>query len=77
MAIPDADERLLALDDGLTRLAREDAVAARVVELRHFAGLNHEKVAETLAISIYQARQKWEYARAWLRRDMRGQEAKS
>src|SRR4051812_43268307 len=33
------DEPLLALDAALTRLAAEDAVAARVVELRHFVGL--------------------------------------
>jgi hypothetical protein len=38
-----------------------------VVELRHFAGLGHEGVAEALAITVYQARQKWTYARAWLR----------
>ncbi len=62
-----ADDHLLALDDALTRLAAEDAVAARVVELRHFAGLGHEQVAATLGITVYQARQKWTYARAWLR----------
>src|SRR5262245_17867016 len=59
-------ERLLALDQALTHLAAEDAIAARVVELRHFAGLSHEGVAETLQITVYQARQKWTYARAWL-----------
>ena len=58
---------LLALDEALTRLAEEDAVAARVVSLRHFAGLGHEDVASTLGITVYQARQKWTYARAWLR----------
>ncbi|MBL8866724.1 MAG: sigma-70 family RNA polymerase sigma factor [Gemmataceae bacterium] len=63
----DPDERLLALDDALTRLAAEDELAARVVELRHFAGLGHEGVAETLGITVYLARQKWTYARAWLR----------
>ena len=31
------DDELLALDDALTRLAVEDAVAAKVVELHHFA----------------------------------------
>ena len=40
--------------------------AARVVELRHFAGLGHEEVAAALGITVYQARQKWTYARAWL-----------
>jgi RNA polymerase sigma factor (TIGR02999 family) len=63
----DPDEQLLALDEALTRLAAEDPVAARVVELRHFAGLGHEQVAAALGVSVYEARQKWTYARAWLR----------
>jgi RNA polymerase sigma factor (TIGR02999 family) len=62
------DDDLLALDEALTRLAAEDAVAAKVVELRHFAGLGHEEVATTLGITVYLARQKWTYARAWLRK---------
>jgi RNA polymerase sigma factor (TIGR02999 family) len=62
-----ADEDLLALDEALGQLAAEDALAARVVELRHFAGLGHEQTADVLGITVYQARQKWAYARAWLR----------
>jgi RNA polymerase sigma factor (TIGR02999 family) len=62
-----ADEQLLALDAALNRLAAEDAVAARVVELRHFAGLGHDQVAVALGVTVYLARQKWTYARAWLR----------
>jgi RNA polymerase sigma factor (TIGR02999 family) len=61
------DEELLALDEALTRLAAEDPMAARVVELHHFAGLGHEAVAAVLGITVYVARQKWTYARAWLR----------
>ena len=61
------DESLLALDEALTRLAAEDPVAAKVVELRRFAGLGHETVAEVLGVSVYLARQKWAYARAWLK----------
>jgi RNA polymerase sigma factor (TIGR02999 family) len=64
---PTADERLLALDDALTQLAAEDQELARTVELRHFGGLGHEQVAAVLGISVYEARQKWTYARAWLR----------
>jgi RNA polymerase sigma factor (TIGR02999 family) len=63
----DPDDRLLALDDALTRLAAEDPVAARVVELRHFTGAGHDAVAAALGITVYAARQKWTYARAWLR----------
>jgi RNA polymerase sigma factor (TIGR02999 family) len=63
---PTPDDRLLALDEALTRLAEEDALAARVVELHHFAGLGHEEVAAALQITVYRARQKWTYAQAWL-----------
>jgi RNA polymerase sigma factor (TIGR02999 family) len=74
VALPDvpaqpevADEHLLALDEALTRLAAEDAVAARVVELRHFAGLSIEDAAATLGLSRATAYRHWTYARAWLR----------
>ena len=64
---PTSNGNLLALDEAMKRLAEEDPVAAKVVEVRHFAGLGHEQVAEALNITVYQARQKWTYARAWLR----------
>ena len=63
---PNEDDRLLALDEALTKLAREDPQTARVVELRQFAGLGHEDIAAALGITVYQARQTWTYARAWL-----------
>ena len=62
-----ADEQLLALDQALTRLAAEDPVAARVVELRHFAGLSIEEAAAALGLSRAAAYRHWTYARAWLR----------
>jgi RNA polymerase sigma factor (TIGR02999 family) len=68
LAEPDvADEKLLALDAALTRLAAEDRVAAQVVELRHFAGLSIEDAATTLGLSRAAAYRHWTYARAWLR----------
>jgi RNA polymerase sigma factor (TIGR02999 family) len=74
VALPDvpaepevADEKLLALDAALTRLAAEDLVAARVVELRHFAGLSIEDAAAALGLSRATAYRHWTYARAWLR----------
>jgi RNA polymerase sigma factor (TIGR02999 family) len=66
LPLPMADNLLIALDEALTELAEEDPQAAQVVEMHHFAGLNHEVVAQTLGITVYQARQKWTYARAWL-----------
>jgi RNA polymerase sigma factor (TIGR02999 family) len=64
---PTPEDDLLALHDALEKLAGEAPLAARVVELRHFAGLGHEQIASVLGITVYQARQQWTFARAWLR----------
>jgi RNA polymerase sigma factor (TIGR02999 family) len=70
VAREDDESRVLALDDALTRLAAEDRQAAKVVEMHHFGGLSHEIVAESLGLTVYRVRQKWTYARAWLRDDL-------
>jgi len=67
VADSDADARLLYLDDALTRLATIDPLAAKVVELHHFAELTQEVASAALGISDYQFRQKWCFARAWLK----------
>jgi len=60
-------EEILALDEALTHLASEDAVAAQVVHLHYFAGVSIEEAAEMLGISRASAYRQWNYARAWLR----------
>jgi RNA polymerase sigma factor (TIGR02999 family) len=62
--LPSGD--LLALDEALTRLAECDAQAAEVVQLRFFAGLSQQQVADVLGISRRTADRTWAYARAWL-----------
>ena len=64
IAEPVEDDRLLALDAALDALADRDATAAKVVELHHFAGLSHDRVAETLGITVYEAPRLWTFARA-------------
>jgi RNA polymerase sigma factor (TIGR02999 family) len=61
---------LLALDAALTRLADEDPQAARLVQLRHFAGLSVPEAAQVLGISPRTADRVWAYARAWLHREV-------
>src|SRR5579864_7275136 len=56
VAAPNPDDRLLALDEALTQLASVDPLAARVVEMHHFAGMSHEQVAAALDVSVYLAR---------------------
>jgi RNA polymerase sigma factor (TIGR02999 family) len=60
-------DRILDLDDALTRLAAEDPPAARLVTLHVFGGLSVEEVAECVGVSRSTAYEQWTYARAWLR----------
>lgn len=60
------DERLLAIDEALDRLAEEDSQAAELVKLRFFAGFSITEAAEILGMSRSNAYAQWAYARAWL-----------
>jgi RNA polymerase sigma factor (TIGR02999 family) len=71
----DADERLTRLDHALEELARHDARAAQVVELRFFGGLTMEAVAEALGLSPSTAKRDWRYAQAFLRRRLEAPDA--
>jgi len=64
-AVLPADD-LLALDDALELLAREDPVKAELVKLRCFAGLSHQEAAEVLGVSRATADRYWAYAKSWL-----------
>src|SRR5262249_9191551 len=60
-------DHLLAIDEALTRLADEDQQAARLIQLRYFAGLSIEEAAEVVGISRSAAYAHWSYARVRLR----------
>jgi RNA polymerase sigma factor (TIGR02999 family) len=75
LAAPEPAEDLLALDAALDRLAAKDPVKARLVTLRHFAGLTIAEAAETLGISTTTANRYWAYARAWLHQEIAGDAA--
>jgi RNA polymerase sigma factor (TIGR02999 family) len=60
------DERLMELHDALDRLAAEEPTAARIVEVRVFAGLSVEEAATALGLSRAAAYREWAFARAWL-----------
>jgi RNA polymerase sigma factor (TIGR02999 family) len=75
VAAPESDEELLALDAALVRLAEQDPVKAKLVDLRYFAGLTGDQAAQILGVSASTADRHWVYARAWLRREVLGGEA--
>jgi RNA polymerase sigma factor (TIGR02999 family) len=62
---------LVALDDALATLAKQDARKARVVEMRFFGGLSVEETAEALAVSPDTVLRDFRLAKAWLLREMR------
>lgn len=61
---------LLALDEALTRLAIQDSQQARVVELRYFASLALEEIAQELDVSLATVKREWAMAKAWLLREL-------
>lgn len=66
----DAAEQALALDAALDRLAATDQRAARVVELRYFAGLTLEQIAGLLGLTRRTVDRDWRYARAFLKAEI-------
>lgn len=64
------DVDILALDQALERLASFDAAAARVVELRFFAGLTLPEIAAGLGLGEATVHRRWRMARAWLRQEL-------
>jgi RNA polymerase sigma factor (TIGR02999 family) len=59
-------EQALAIEQSLAQLEKTDARAARVVELRWFAGLDPEHVAGVLQVTRRTVDRDWRYARAFL-----------
>jgi RNA polymerase sigma factor (TIGR02999 family) len=62
---PPGDD-LLAIDDALQALTREDPAGAELVRLRIFAGLTPAEAADVMGIGRRTADRYWAYARAWL-----------
>lgn len=61
---------LLAVNDALDQLAIDDPMAAKVVNLRFFAGLGVDEAAKTLETSPRTVDREWQYAKAWLRKKL-------
>src|SRR5215469_3274645 len=66
-ALAEDPDLILSLDESLTRLGEEDAIAAQVAHLHLFGGLSVEEAGAAVGISRAAAYRNWKYARAWLR----------
>ena len=66
----------VALDDALEALAKFDERKSRVIEMRFFGGLSVEETAAVLKVSPATVMGDWRLAKAWLRREMRGDQSR-
>lgn len=69
--LPDID--LVALDEALKELERDDPERAEIVELKFFFGLKHEQIGDILGIAPSTVKLKWSTARARLARRLGGE----
>jgi RNA polymerase sigma factor (TIGR02999 family) len=67
---PEPEESIIALDDALEAFAKLAPRQAKVVELRYFAGLSEEEIAEVTKTSIRTIERDWQFARSWLMREL-------
>ena len=67
VAVADPREReVVRIDEALEELARIDERLVRVVEMRYFAGMTEDQVADALGLSRRSVARDWEKARLFL-----------
>jgi RNA polymerase sigma factor (TIGR02999 family) len=66
-------EEILSVDEALRRLEDRDERMAKIVRLRFFAGLTTQEIAALLGITDRTVRREWALARAWLYRELAGE----
>jgi RNA polymerase sigma factor (TIGR02999 family) len=67
---PVPHKSILALDEALTTFAQIAPRQAKVVEMRYFGGLTEDEIVSALEISPRTVRRDWDFARAWLLREL-------
>jgi RNA polymerase sigma factor (TIGR02999 family) len=71
---PEQVEQVVEVDLALQRLAKADERKSKVFEMRFFGGLTPEETAAVLGVSPNTVTRDWNFARAWLRRELAGAE---
>lgn len=69
---PDQVDEIVRVDLALQRLTKTDERKSRVFEMRFFGGLSVEETAEALGVAPNTVIRDWDFARAWLRRELSG-----
>jgi RNA polymerase sigma factor (TIGR02999 family) len=69
---PEPEESVLALHDALEEFSKIAPRQAKVVELRYFAGMSVEEIADVTKSSTRTVERDWEFAKAWLKKELSG-----
>lgn len=69
-----SDDELVDLDAALTRLSHLSPRLCQVVEFRFFAGYSDDEAAKIMGVTSRTVRRDWVKARAWLFRELRGED---
>src|SRR4051812_47668576 len=72
IAVQQADEDVLAVDEALAKFQQVDPLAAELVQLRYFVGMTLAEAAQALDVAPRTADRLWAFAKAWLHRELRG-----
>lgn len=67
---------IIAIDEALELLARQDALKARLIEMRFFGGMTAEESATVLKLSVNEVRRHLRVGQAWLQRELDQQSKK-
>jgi len=63
-------KEIVDVSEALQELGKLDARKAQIVELKYFGGLTYEEIAEVVKISVGTVRRDWEFAKAWLHKEL-------
>jgi len=66
----DQVEEIVGVDLALQRLAEKDERKSKVFEMRFFGGMSVEETADVLGVAQNTVIRDWNFARAWLRREL-------
>jgi len=69
LAVP--PEELLAVDEAVEELAKEDPQVAELVKLRYYVGMTMSETAAALGLAPRTAERLWTFGRTWLRNYIR------
>jgi len=67
---PQPEESVIALHNTLEEFSKVAPRQAKVVELRYFGGMSAEEIGEVMKTSPRTVERDWEFARAWLKREL-------